>query len=81
MWPGSGLAGARGGRREEQGHRLDYLGDVSPARAGEAYRPQLEDVRDHLRMLEATDQNLLEVLQVLEAQSRMLEAPEELKVR
>ena len=54
---------------------------MSPARAGEPYQPQLEDVRDHLRMLEATDQNLLEVLQVLEAQSRMLEAPEELKVR
>ena len=57
---------------------------MSPARAGKAYRPQLEDVRDHLRMMEATDQNLLEVLQVLEvpeAESRMLEAPEELMVR
>ena len=57
---------------------------MSPARAGEAYRPQLEDVRDHLRMMEATDQNLLEVLQVLEvleAESRMLAAPEELMVR
>ena len=56
---------------------------MSPVRAGEAYRPQLEGVRD-LRMLEATDQNLLEVLQVLgvlEAESRMLEAPEELMVR
>ena len=54
---------------------------MSPARAGEAYRPQLEDVRDHLRMMEATDQNLSEVLEVLEAESRMLVAPEELMVR
>ena len=57
---------------------------MSPVRAGEAYRPQLEDVRDHLRMMEATDQNLLEVLEVLEvleAESRRLEAQEELMVR
>ena len=52
-------------RLEEEAHPhlLDW-GDVNPLRTLEAFRAPLEDVTDHLQMLEALDQNLLEVLEV-----------------
>ena len=52
-------------RLEEAAHsHLLDLGDVDPLRTLEAFRAPLEDVTDHLQMLEASDQNLLEVLEV-----------------
>ena len=43
-------------------HLLDW-GDVNPLRTLEAFRAPLEDVTDHLQMMEASDQNLLKVLE------------------
>ena len=43
-------------------HRPDWW-DVNPFRALEAFRPQLEDVKDQLQMMEALDQSWLEVLE------------------
>ena len=57
-----GLAVVQVWRLEEEDHRLDW-GAVGLLRTLEASRPQLEDVKDQLRMLEALDQSLLEVLE------------------
>ena len=69
MWPClvegedlQGLAVVQVWRLEEEDHRLDW-GDVSPLQTLEAFRPQLEDVKDQLQMMEALDQSLLEVLE------------------
>lgn len=42
---------------EDHRHRRDW-GDVNPFRALKAFRLQLEDVMDHLQMLEEEDLNL-----------------------
>ena len=55
---------------EEEAHRLDW-GDVDPLRTLEAFRAPLEDVMDHLQMLEASDQNLLEVLEVPQVEMKV----------
>jgi hypothetical protein len=59
-------------RLEEEAHphRLDW-GDVDPLRTLEAFRAPLEDVMDHLQMLEASDQNLLEVLEVPQVEMKV----------
>ena len=57
-----GLAVVQVWRLEEEDHRLDW-GAVGLLRTLEASRPQLEVVKDQLRMLEALDQSWLEVLE------------------
>jgi len=70
MWPGEveeedrlGRAVVQAWRLEEEAHYPDW-GGVNQLRTWEAFQTQLEDVMDHLQMLEALDQNLLEVLEV-----------------
>ena len=55
---------------EAHPHHLDW-GDVDPLRTLEAFRAPLEDVMDHLQMLEASDQNLLEVLEVPQVEMKV----------
>ena len=71
MWPPGWEGGAHQDHQDHQGERW---GEQDLLRAWEAFQSQQGDVMDHLRMLEASGQNLLEVL---EAESRMLEVPVE----
>ena len=64
------LAVVQAWRMEEQAHYPDW-GDVNPLRTLEAFQAQLKDVMDHLQMLEALDQNLLEVLEVPQVEMKV----------
>lgn len=75
MWPGEvedrlDRAVVQAWRLEEEAHYPDW-GDVNQLRTLEAFQIQLEDVMDHLQMLEALDQSLLEVLEVPQVERKV----------